>query len=286
LGGISDEVGEKMFTAKNRYAFMDSTFFLVLLSISTFVLTFLLGTLLLDWVTIKVLFFLPLGAIFFGSGLMSGTLIALTRKGVKPSALMCLGASLVGGITYVCLYYWDYSTFYLNGVQISSYSYEGNPITFFSYLKLIIENTSVSFFYRFPSLSLGEPLSVPWYNYLSFALEIGGSMAASGGLLLSLKASDYCQDCRLFYSKSHLVQFSAATLDNLKSINYECAYQINNCDDKALEFLINLHDDISDEYKGNISLSWCPNCFKGNVTVEFSKLNRRSGCYDSIEVPY
>jgi tetratricopeptide (TPR) repeat protein len=170
---IKAKVGELM-TSNTREKVI-----IVIYSILSIIVGFILGILMPEWLTLKVLLIFPIGTISFGVILTSGLFWGLYKKRIKPCLACCFISSLIGGLMFLAVYYSHYKGFLIESSYLGSFTYKENPISFFQFLRWTIENTEVSFFYRSPSTAK-ESFQIVWYNYLSFCIYFLGAMIGSG----------------------------------------------------------------------------------------------------------
>jgi len=246
----------------------------VIYSALTIVLGFILGIFLQQWLTLKVFFIIPFGTLIFGVILTSGLYFGLERKRIKPSLIICIFSVLIGGAMFLAVYYWNFRALV-----------DGTYMTFPEFLKWTIENSEVSFFYRFSSTAR-EPVNSVWYNYFSFGINLMGAMIGSSYFILGLRRKKYCKRCKQAFKKHTLGIISSDSENRLKAKLYGFACKLQESDKK--EVISNFAQDwnLSEKFRGEINMIWCPKCLCGHILIELKKYDSSNETYKDFDSPY
>ncbi len=223
-------------------------------------------------------FIVPVGAIGAGIVASSGYYLGAKVFNEKPVGGIAFNMIAASVGTYLIINYISYYSMEYDGKEIK------NLVTFWEYLKIMIQETSISLYYR--GHSSGSALQIgATLGYIYAALQILGFALGGFAVYVWLLKSPYCSNCSRYmkrtaiqerytsYSKQLLedintflllienqfyeesldfhaekmgVSYGATHKHGTKIISYEC----NFCDTKAMEFVIyNLKDGEEREIK-------------------------------------
>ncbi len=233
-------------------------------------------------------FVIPVGGGLVGAGAASGLFYGYLRYNKPVTGKVYLLGMLLGIIAFYGIYYVSYVTTYVDsdnktnysfkGDPLSTYEFDGQPITFSKYLELKKESVTHQIFYRVPIHS-GEYTTGKTTNTLSFYLQL--LAAIIGGAVVGLAIIDkkkFCKKCKRYSQEKELFKFNIDDYDVIFKKLLESIKEIS-----KLEELIKDTKFIQEKGKGYISVEqqYCPNCFESVIKVK--AMRPTSDSFEEVE---
>ncbi|HBK84757.1 MAG TPA: hypothetical protein DDZ53_01845 [Firmicutes bacterium] len=233
-----------------------------------------------DLTSFSLFFIVPVGAIFTSAAACYGYYLGLLKSNKKLDSRLKWVGVLFAFVAYVVMQYGFYCTAYLDenmdlnfqmtGEHISQFCFSDadEPISFFSFTKMVIESRTISFTrYGNSVLEVKENAVVNW---VFFGIDLLGAMFGSVvAQMIVIGSRKYCDQCRRYMKQKDLFKFPAGDQETLDSLT-----------NSDLLTADKLHELLSAQYDGedvhyDVQLDWCTECSDGYLQLKLMQPDRK-----------
>lgn len=224
-------------------------------------------------------FIIPIGALLVGAAAASGLFLGLLKDNKPVTKQHYILGLILGVVAFYGIYYVDYKTTYVTENKEISYTFEGDPIsyyeidgeqiTFSKFLKL--SNGGSQFYFR--GRPIGEEVD-PGETANSFFFYLNVVAAALAGAVVGLTIvgdKKYCQKCKKYNKEKELFKFEVEKYE-------EVVNKLVNSIEKpsALKEIISTYGmkkDAKVTAFAQVDLDYCPTCDDAKMHIKVLKLD-------------